>query len=486
MNSIQSFWGRAQELKLLGELRKKRSASFVTVTGRRRIGKSRLIQEFAQSHGKFFKFQGLFPNKGITRQDQLQEFADDLSKQFNAPKMRFETWTQAFNELALRTQKLECVILLDEISWMAHDDPLFSSQLQKVWNTEFTSNSKLILVVCGSVSSWIEDNVIQNANFVGRVSLQIHLQELTLSESKHFWDKYSQNNLSSYEKLKILAVTGGVPKYLEELVTKESSEKSIVKKCFHESGFLFNDFDKIFSEIFMKKAPGLEKIIRRLEKEKMPPATIAKILKLDLNSHFSNQIDTLILSGFCERDYSYLPSGERSKNSKIRLKDNYLKFYLKYIEPHKSKIKSKSLIVRNLDQIMNWDSVLGLQFENLILNSKSSLLPHIDMDESDVLVSSPYFQKKSTRIKESAQVDLLIHTRRDLFFVCEFKCVKMINKSLIKEVQRKIDVIPFPKRASVRPVLVYEGQLNPNDEGQLRDYFDTIIHVSQLMELTKS
>ena len=167
MNSIQSFWGRAQELKLLGKIRKKRSASFVTVTGRRRIGKSRLIQEFAQSHGKFFKFQGLFPNKGITRQDQLQEFADDLSKQFNAPKMRFETWTQAFNELALRTQKLKCVILLDEISWMAHDDPLFSSQLQKVWNTEFTSNSKLILVVCGSVSSWIEDNVIQNGVVVG-------------------------------------------------------------------------------------------------------------------------------------------------------------------------------------------------------------------------------------------------------------------------------------------------------------------------------
>ena len=125
MNSSKSFWGRTQELKLLGELRKKRSASFVTVTGRRRIGKSRLIQEFAQSHGKFFKFQGLFPNKGITRKDQLQEFADDLSKQFNAPKMNFETWTQAFSELAMRAQKLECVILLDEISWMAQGEPLF-------------------------------------------------------------------------------------------------------------------------------------------------------------------------------------------------------------------------------------------------------------------------------------------------------------------------------------------------------------------------
>jgi AAA+ ATPase superfamily predicted ATPase len=217
MKSAKSFWGRNQELKLLNELKKKKSAGLVTLTGRRRIGKSRLIQEFAQQHGKFIKFQGLYPNKGVSRADQLQEFASDLSKQFHAPEMRFETWSQAFNELAVRARNTECVILLDEISWMAHDDPLFSAQLQKAWDTELSLNAKLILVLCGSVSSWIQDNVIQNANFVGRVSLQIHLQELTLSESSRFWDQYGGKNLSSYEKLKILSVTGGVPKYLEEI-----------------------------------------------------------------------------------------------------------------------------------------------------------------------------------------------------------------------------------------------------------------------------
>ncbi|MEQ1665881.1 MAG: ATPase, partial [Bdellovibrionales bacterium] len=335
---------------------------------------------------------------------------------------------------------------------------------------------------CGSVSSWIEENIVKNANFVGRVSLEINLKELSLSEANHFWDFQKDSKISSYEKLKILSITGGVPKYLEELVKKGSTESTIIKQCFHESGFLFNEYDKIFSEIFMRKAPALEKIIRQLIKKKYQPTNLAHTLKLNLNSVFSNQLEMLILSGFCEKDASYLIDGERSKLNWIRLKDNYLRFYLNYIEPLKSRIHSGSTKIQTLDQLKNWDGLMGLQFENVLLNSREAILPFLDLDFSDIITASPYFQKKSTRTKGATQVDLLIHTRRDVFFLCEFKCVKVVDRSIIPQILKKMNVIKIPKRAALRPVLVYEGQIHPNDEAALKSFFDTIIHFSELMQ----
>jgi hypothetical protein len=93
-------------------------------------------------------------------------------------------------------------------------DPTFLGKLKNAWDLQFSNNSKLILILCGSVSSWIEKNIIKSTGFLGRPSLYLTLEALPLSDCDHFWDGKG-HGISIYEKLKILSVTGGVPRYLE-------------------------------------------------------------------------------------------------------------------------------------------------------------------------------------------------------------------------------------------------------------------------------
>jgi len=99
------------------------------------------------------------------------------------------------------------LILLHEISWMGGEDKDFAGKLKGAWDNHFKKNDALNLVLCGSVTTWIEENILQDKGFVGRVSLDIVLKELSLPEANEFWRKAP--SISATEKLKILSVTGG-------------------------------------------------------------------------------------------------------------------------------------------------------------------------------------------------------------------------------------------------------------------------------------
>ena len=200
------FIGRQKELERLGLLLTKKSASLVVVTGRRRIGKSRLIEEFAKGK-RFFSFSGIPPSSGVTEQIQRDLFAKELSKQFHLPELRATDWSDLFTLLANQTSKGRVVILFDEISWMGIEDPTFLGKLKNAWDMEFKKNPQLILVLCGSVSTWIEKNIISNTAFFGRISLYPTIEELPLDDCNKMLDAIGFKS-SSYEKFKILSVIG--------------------------------------------------------------------------------------------------------------------------------------------------------------------------------------------------------------------------------------------------------------------------------------
>lgn len=132
------------------------------------------------------------------------------------------------------------IVLLDEISWMGSRDPAFPGKLKTAWDTQFKKNDKLILVLCGSASTWIERNILSSTGFVGRVSRTLTLEELPLRDCASFWPD-ADGNVSPYEKAKILAVTGGIPRYLEEVDTNRSSEENIKRLCFSRGGLLVTE-----------------------------------------------------------------------------------------------------------------------------------------------------------------------------------------------------------------------------------------------------
>ena len=130
---LTQFIGREYELERLNDLLHKKTASLVVINGRRRIGKSRLIEEFARDK-PFFYFSGLAPDKHITAQDQRNEFSIQLSNQTTLPVVQLDDWSKLFQLLAEKVVSGRIILVFDEITWMAHDDPTFLSKLKNAWD----------------------------------------------------------------------------------------------------------------------------------------------------------------------------------------------------------------------------------------------------------------------------------------------------------------------------------------------------------------
>jgi AAA+ ATPase superfamily predicted ATPase len=472
----KEFIGRENELKKLFIEKNKGIASLNTVRGRRRIGKSRLVKEFSKDFDFFLEFQGLGPEEGGTNQIQLDYFKKLLSQQTSKRESPVKDWTDAFYDLSLEIPKNKtCLILLDEISWMGKHDKEFPAKLKSAWDRHFSSHRKLVMVLCGSVSSWIEKNILENADFLGRISLDLQIDELLIP----FCNKFFDSKTGSYEKALALSVTGGIPKYLEEISSSQTIEQNIVRLCFTKSGFLYNEFKKIFSDIFGTRSKTYEKLIRICIERKLSPSELAESYGQTLNSDLSDAIHILEVSGFLSRDYLFKTNGEISSKSIIRLKDNYLRFYLKHIEPLHLKIEKGGVQISSLRDIKGIDAILGLQFENLMLANRSLIHHLIGIENNQILSSAPYIQKKDSTHKAGCQIDLLINTSSGVLFVCEFKFKKRIGTEVIKEVEEKIKILKTPKRVSVRPVLVYEGELSHPEK--FNDSFFKIIPFSDLL-----
>src|SRR3990167_9105827 len=327
---MTGFIGRAEELGTLDTLLKKKSASMIVIKGRRRVGKSRLIEEFARrvKHDVFYSFAGLPKTKETTAKTQRDAFATQLSKQ-GFPKIIAEDWTDLFWLLADKSTTGRIIVALDEISWMGSLDPDFLGKLKNAWDLRFKKNDQFILFLCGSISTWIEENILSSTGFLGRISIDMTLKELPLTDCEKFWGRQTQH-LSAYEKLKVLSVTGGVPLYLEHIDSTVSAEENIKRLCFQPEGILFGEFDKIFSDLFSKRSEKYKKIVRSLANRSTSQDEICRSLGLKQSGDIGEYLDDLIKSGFISRDFTWrVDKGKISTLSKYRLSDNYARFYVK-------------------------------------------------------------------------------------------------------------------------------------------------------------
>jgi AAA+ ATPase superfamily predicted ATPase len=158
------FIGREPEIEHFGQFLKKKTASLIVCQGRRRIGKSTLFRHCAEAADHFLLFEGLPPRDKIGKQNQLEAFAERIAAQTKAPKVDLPSWPQAFQLLdSVLPATGSTVLLLDEISWMATGDPDFPGYLKSAWDNLFSQRARLIVVLCGSVSSWIQANLSADA-----------------------------------------------------------------------------------------------------------------------------------------------------------------------------------------------------------------------------------------------------------------------------------------------------------------------------------
>lgn len=472
MNS-ELFVGRKKEMQELKDLLKKKSASFVVVKGRRRIGKSRLLDEFSKDKS-LFKFTGLAPQPNTTKQSQLDEFSRQLSTATGLPEIKADDWSKLFALLAREASKGQIIIIFDEISWIGSKDDDFLGKLKNAWDDHFKKNTKLIFIVCGSISTWIDENILNNTAFYGRISWSITLEPLPLNDCNLMLEAQGFKG-STYEKFKVLSVTGGIPWYIEQIQRNFNADDNIRRQCFTKNGALFEEFNKIFHEVFGKRDQIYKEIIEALSNGPIDYNEVAKKADYKNSGRLSQYLSDLISAGFISRDYIWsLKTGKESKTSRFRLSDNYLRFHLKYIAPQYGQIEKGRFKTIALSSLSNWESIMGLQFENLVLNNREKIFELLNIRVEDVIADNPFLQTPTIN-RQGCQIDYLIQTKFKNLYVCEVKfSLNPVSITVTEELQKKISCLQLPKGTPVLPVLIHVNGVTENlvDSGYFYEILD--------------
>lgn len=368
-------------------------------------------------------------------------------------------------------------MLLDEVSWLGYFDDMFADTIKIAWDNYWKKHDRLVFVLCGSVSAWVKKHIIDNSTFMGRRPLEMEVRELPLAQCVKFWGN-AVERIDVREIIDVLSVTGGVPRYLEEIDPGLSADENIRKMAFRAKSTLRTDFDEMFLDAITRQPQLSGRVIRSLVDGPKSVTEVAHELGIDKGGKISKSLELLKEAGLVALDAGRNPeTGRLPKERRYRLKDNYSRFYLKYIEPEKDTIDDGSYSFIGLDALDGWASVMGYAFENLVVNNYPDLIAPLHLGNALIESAAP-FRRTDSKHSRGVQIDLLLQTRRALYVV-EVKRQREIGRDVIREVEEKVARIGRPTNKSIRTALVYDGHLAPIVEAD--NYFDALVPFRTLL-----
>jgi hypothetical protein len=210
------------------------------------------------------------------------------------------------------------------------------------------------------------------------------------------------------------------------------------------------------------------------------PATLSELsamLGVEANGHITDELRDLSAAGFIAPSLGLNPeTGAKVRQVQYRLKDNYTRFYLKFIAPREEAIRAGLFRFTTMDRLPGWEAIMGLQFENLVFNNLTVLCSLIGLEGKLITSAAPYMRRKSVS-RAGLQIDLLIQTPKALYLI-EIKRRKKISSAIELEVQEKIQKLRIPRGKSLRSVLVYDGDLAPEVEENA--FFDYLVPIERM------
>ncbi len=425
--------GRQYEKTLLTKIGESEQAAFVAVYGRRRVGKTFLIREFF-NNSFTFHFTGM-ANSALGQ--QLANFNYAFAKLNPTQEKRAEDWLEAFEQLTayLNNKKAEKkIIFIDELPWLDTPSSGFLPALEHFWNGWASTQSNLVLIVCGSAASWMIGKLLNNKGGLhNRVTHRINLQPFTLSECEEYF-KLRDAAFDRYQILQLYMAMGGIPFYLEQVVKAKSAAQNIDTLCFTPTGLLQNEFNNLYASLF-KNAEKHIAVIEALS-TKLKGITREELLKisgLPNGGGTTRIIKELEASNFIRR---YIPFGKKERNSLYQLADFYSFFYLRFIK--KTSPSDENYWINSLDSPAHraWS---GYAFEQVCL-------AHILMIKKGLGINGIQTNTSSWIGKsgdQSAQIDLLIDRRDQVINICEMKFSMSpfnISKKYAEDIRNKIGV----------------------------------------------
>lgn len=425
--------GREKEIELLNRLHASDKSEFIALYGRRRVGKTFLIKElFGDQYA--FQVTGI---SNVNKERQLNNFFLALNRFDNKLEMEEmpRNWFDAFQLLIKsleQNKQRRKVIFIDELPWLDTRRSGFISALEHFWNSWAFHRDDVFLVVCGSATSWIINQLINNRGGLhNRVTTRIHLHPFSLKEA----EKYLISKGIKYDHhqmIQLYMAMGGIPFYLEQLTKGKSVAQNIDELFFSEGGFLKTEFGNLYSSLFKNHERHVS-IIRSLAKKGkgLTRSEITKETNLKLGGTLTSILEELEQCGFIKQ---YLPFGKKNRGSLFQLIDFYSLFYLKFVEG--TRAEGSGAWLAQIDQ-PKWRSWSGYAFENVCLY-------HIHQIKKGLGITGVYTEIsswKSSNNTDGAQVDLVIDRRDRVIHLCEIKFSETeysITKNYAENLKNKI------------------------------------------------
>lgn len=405
--------GRERECNELQRVMTSDRSELVIVYGRRRVGKTFLVDQYYQ--GKYdFTFVG---GHNLSRQRQLSGFARALKKYSGQETAKFADWFDAFDALEDYLSSLEDerkkVVFIDEMPWIDTQKSDFVSALENFWNGWAARRSDIVFIASGSATSWMVDNLVENQGGLhARITSSIYLRPFTLRETEDYlqrrnckWDRY--------QVLQCYMVFGGVPFYLSLLNTQESLVQNVDRLFFSEGGIMRSEFDELYNALFTN-AEQYVSVVKMLAAHHggASRTEISRATGLD-GGTLTRILTNLQRCDFISKNHNF---GCKTRKANYRLIDFYTLFYYRFIAQDAS--GDEEWWRHNFESrlVSTWQ---GLTFEIVCLVHTNAIKKALGISGMATEISS--WRKAGTDDQRGGQIDLVIKRADRIIHLCEMK-----------------------------------------------------------------
>ena len=478
--------GREKEIKELNELYHSEDAELIALYGRRRVGKTYLIDEVFRDRLNF-RHAGLSPIdsekenvKAHLMKDQLTHFFRSLTMQGYKGKKTPESWLEAFYMLEdLLVEKYKdnerIVVFLDEMQWLDTPKAKFMTGFEAFWNGWACHRKNLMVIVCGSSSSWILTNVINNhGGLYGRVTFEIKLKPFTLRECEQFLTSKGLC-MSRYDVIQAYMMVGGIPYYLRYFNKRLSLAQNINEIFFADEAPLKDEFNRMFASLF-KNAEPIKQIIKAIASKNkgITRKELSEITGVTDSGEVTRQLNALIAGDFIIKYKSF---GDNKRDEIYKLVDPFSYFYLTFLDKSSDNRNIDWINIEDSSRVLSWK---GYAFENVCWNH----IPQIKMalQIGGVSTTEALWSKRGDENTRGTQIDLIIVRKDNVVHMCEIKFYNdefEVDKEyhLILERRKKMLREHISKRATIHNTLITTYGLRKTN------YFGDFVHVLTIDQL---
>jgi len=450
-------------------------ALLVAVYGRRRVGKTALV-EHAYDRDLLWKFEGI--EAGNTR-TQIQLFLKQLSRCVpGADLPQAGDWDEALTLLNKaiaehgRSPSGRTVVFLDEFQWMCEMKTDLVSLFKYHWDNFLSRHSHCVFVLCGSISSFIVKKVIRSKALYGRTDTELHLQPLPFEQCKPLFE----GTRLADEALDTYLTVGGIPHYLIEMNPRMSLTQNLSEYAFQPSGFLFREFERLFVSHFAGH-PAYEIILRALSSGACTPQALAKKCSMESGGTFSSRLRELELAGFVRR-LTPLDKSDRSRIVRYRIDDEYLHFYFRFIQPHSAEVLSGAVRPVQILHERAFRQWQGYAFERFCTAHARYIADYLRFSGITYRAGS-WFRRPETG-QDGAQFDLVFLRNDKVITACELKYGTRLNpRKIVNDFKARLEPLrsAFPHHA-IETALFLARSSKAAD--RLRSHFDHVAAVEDV------